>query len=38
MTPFLDLGAAYRALKPKIDTAVARVLDRGWYILGPAEK
>lgn len=33
--PFLDLGAAYRELKPQIDTAVARVLDSGWYILGP---
>ena len=33
--PFLDLGAAYRELKPEIDTAVARVLDSGWYILGP---
>lgn len=33
--PFLDLGAAYRDLKPEIDTAIARVLDSGWYILGP---
>lgn len=33
--PFLDLGAAYRELKPEIDSAVARVLDSGWYILGP---
>jgi dTDP-4-amino-4,6-dideoxygalactose transaminase len=33
--PFLDLGAAYRELKPEIDAAVARVLDSGWYILGP---
>lgn len=35
MIPFLDLGAAYRELKPEIDAAVARVLDSGWYILGP---
>ena len=35
MIPFLDLGASYRELKPKIDSAVARVLDSGWYILGP---
>ncbi len=35
MIPFLDLGAAYRELKPQIDAAVARVLDSGWYILGP---
>lgn len=33
--PFLDLGAAYRELKPQIDAAVARVLDSGYYILGP---
>lgn len=33
--PFLDLGAAYRELKPEIDAAVQRVLDSGWYILGP---
>jgi dTDP-4-amino-4,6-dideoxygalactose transaminase len=35
MIPFLDLGAAYREIKPDIDTAVQRVLDSGWYILGP---
>lgn len=33
--PFLDLGAAYRELKDDIDAAVMRVLDSGWYILGP---
>lgn len=33
--PFLDLGAAYRELKPQIDGAVQRVLESGWYILGP---
>ena len=33
--PFLDVGAAYRELKPEIDAAVLRVLDSGWYILGP---
>jgi dTDP-4-amino-4,6-dideoxygalactose transaminase len=27
-------GAGYQALKPQIDTAVARVLSSGWYILG----
>jgi dTDP-4-amino-4,6-dideoxygalactose transaminase len=32
--PFLDLGAAYRELKPEIDAAIHRVLDSGWYILG----
>lgn len=35
MIPFLDLGASYRELKPQIDAAVTRVLDSGWYILGP---
>ncbi|WP_116083534.1 DegT/DnrJ/EryC1/StrS aminotransferase family protein [Tropicimonas sp. IMCC34011] len=33
--PFLDLGAAYRELKPEIDAAVLRALESGWYILGP---
>jgi len=35
MIPFLDLRAAYLELKPQIDVAVARVLESGWYILGP---
>lgn len=33
--PFLDLGAAYRELKTEIDAAVNRVLESGWYVLGP---
>lgn len=33
--PFLDVGAAYRELKLEIDAAVMRVLNSGWYILGP---
>lgn len=33
--PFLDLHAAYLELKPDIDAAVGRVLDSGYYILGP---
>ena len=33
--PFLDVHAAYRELKSEIDAAVARVLDSGFYILGP---
>ena len=33
--PFLDVGAAYKELKPEIDAAIVRVLDSGWYILGP---
>lgn len=35
MIPFLDLRAAYLELQSEIDAAVARVLDSGWYILGP---
>lgn len=35
MIHFLDLGAAYRELKAEIDAAIQRVLDSGWYILGP---
>lgn len=35
MIPFLDLRAAYDELKPEIDAAVSRVLESGWYILGP---
>jgi dTDP-4-amino-4,6-dideoxygalactose transaminase len=33
--PFLDLHAAYSELREQIDHAVARVLESGWYILGP---
>ena len=35
MVPFLDLQAQYRAIKPEIDAAIARVLDNSTYILGP---
>jgi dTDP-4-amino-4,6-dideoxygalactose transaminase len=33
--PFLDVAAAYGELKADIDAAVHRVLDSGWFILGP---
>jgi dTDP-4-amino-4,6-dideoxygalactose transaminase len=33
--PFLDLREAYLELKGDIDRAIARVVDGGWYILGP---
>ena len=33
--PFNDLRAGYLELKDEIDAAVHRVLDSGWYILGP---
>jgi len=32
--PFYDIGESYRELKLEIDSAVARVLNSGWYILG----
>lgn len=32
--PFLDLRAVNERDRPALDEAVARVLDRGWYILG----
>jgi dTDP-4-amino-4,6-dideoxygalactose transaminase len=34
LIPQANPGAGYRALKPEIDAAVARVLHSGWYILG----
>jgi len=33
--PFLDLAASYKEIKLEIDSAIQRVLDSGWYILGP---
>lgn len=33
--PFLDLRAGYAELRTEIDSAVARVLESGCYILGP---
>lgn len=35
MIPFLDLTADYIEIKPEIDAALKRVLDSGWYVLGP---
>ena len=32
--PFYDIGESYKELKSEIDSAVARVLSNGWYILG----
>jgi dTDP-4-amino-4,6-dideoxygalactose transaminase len=32
--PFCDLRRQYLAIKEEIDEAVARVLNRGWFILG----
>jgi len=33
--PFLDLKAPHVELRQEIDDAIARVIDSGWYILGP---
>lgn len=33
--PFFDLRPAVAELREEIDTAIARVLDSGWFILGP---
>jgi len=33
--PFLDVGAATRELRAELDAACRRVLDGGWYVLGP---
>ena len=33
--PVANPSAAYLARKPEIDSAIHRVLDSGWYILGP---
>lgn len=35
MIPFLDLKAPHVELREEITTAIARVVDSGWYILGP---
>lgn len=35
MIPFLDLKAPHIELRNEIDEAIKRVLDSGWYILGP---
>ena len=32
---FVDLRAQYLRLKPRIDTAISRVLDHGQFVLGP---
>jgi dTDP-4-amino-4,6-dideoxygalactose transaminase len=32
--PFNDLARSTASVRPEIDAALARVLDRGWYVLG----
>lgn len=34
--PYLDLGAQYESIKEEIDTAIADVIRRNAYVLGPA--
>jgi dTDP-4-amino-4,6-dideoxygalactose transaminase len=33
--PFVDLKARVDALRPELDIATKRVLDSGWFVLGP---
>jgi dTDP-4-amino-4,6-dideoxygalactose transaminase len=33
--PFLDFGAHVAGLRRELDAALARVLDSGWFVLGP---
>lgn len=33
--PFLDLAAATRELRGELEAAARRVMDSGWYVLGP---
>ena len=33
--PFVDLKAQYQSIKNEIDSAIARVVESGWYVLGP---
>ncbi len=35
MIPVTDLSRMHAAIRPELDAAVARVLDRNWFILGP---
>ena len=32
--PFYDLAALHASIRTDLDEALARVLDRGWYIMG----
>lgn len=36
--PFLDLGRETAAVRAELDAAAARVLDRGWFLLGPEQE
>jgi dTDP-4-amino-4,6-dideoxygalactose transaminase len=34
-TPFLDFAAHLAPIRGEVDAAIARVLDSGWFVLGP---
>lgn len=36
--PFLDLSRETSAVREELDAAAARVLDRGWFLLGPEQE
>src|SRR5262249_23521237 len=36
MIPFLDLKAQYLQVKPEVDEAIARVIERAEFVLGPS--
>lgn len=33
--PFLDLGRLHQPIRPQLDAAYRRVMDSGWFIMGP---
>jgi dTDP-4-amino-4,6-dideoxygalactose transaminase len=33
--PFNTLGPGVAAIRPELDSAIQRVLDRGWFLMGP---
>lgn len=35
IVPFNDLGRGTQAIRSKIDVAITKVLDSGWFVLGP---
>lgn len=34
-TQFIDLAAQQKLIRPQLDLAISRVLDHGYYIMGP---
>lgn len=33
--PFLDIGRLHQPIRPQLDAAYRRVMDSGWFIMGP---